>query len=85
MRQMLICQSSSCPPFPAQCPFPVPVTAGMMSLPLLPEQTLSPTAPVAVTGKMRIIRRRCLLLQVSLKAWQSPTPGSPLISAFETL
>lgn len=52
---------------------------------LFPERTLSPTAPVAVAGKMRIIRRRCLLLQVSLKAWQSPTPRGPLISAFETL
>lgn len=66
-------------------PLSMPVTAGMMSLPLLPERAASPTVPVAVTGKMRIIRRRCLLLQVSLKAWQSPTLGGPLISAFETV
>lgn len=69
-------------------PLSVLITVGTMSLlllPLLPEQTLSPTAPVAVVDKMRIIRRRCLLLQVSLKAWQSPTLGGPLISAFETL
>lgn len=85
MRQMLLCQSSPCPPFPAQWPFPRACHSRGDVLPLLPEQTLSPTAPVAVRGKMRIIRRRCLLLQVSLKAWQSPTPGSPLISAFETL